>query len=81
MAVIVAVWPKLDFHRRLVELGIMPQDDKPQNEKPGESNKAVREKLAALGFRPEQEETDEWTGIGIIGGVRKPVEPSKPQKP
>jgi hypothetical protein len=59
----------------------MSQDDKPQNQEPSGTTKTVREKLAALGFRPEQEETDEWTGIGIIGGVRKPVEPSKPQKP
>jgi hypothetical protein len=33
----------------------------------------VHSKLAALGFKPEQEETDEWTGFGIIGGVRKPT--------
>jgi len=48
-----------------------------KDETPHEDKRTAREKLAALGFRPEQEETDEWTGIGIIGGVRKPPDPSK----
>jgi hypothetical protein len=55
----------------------MTKDDKLQ-----EDNRPLREKLAALGFRPDQDKTDDGLpGIGIIGGVRKPVLPSKPEKP
>ena len=38
-----------------------------------DDNRSLREKLAALGIKPEQEETDDGLpGIGIIGGVRRP---------
>jgi hypothetical protein len=33
----------------------------------------LRSKLTALGFRPEQNETQEDRCTGIVGGVRKPI--------